>query len=469
MDRAKALVGEYAGQLISAEKPGLTYSICIGIKPYCPVCRQPVHIRKSDIIRSYFAHYDFIDKNCPNRVIATGNSTGSYSNAESRGQDLDEIEAFLQDLFYGMSPAFFETIRQPKPYRETYGTRPNQKKRIKKKKGFFGGFQELFTRITEALFGYDEPEDDGFEGSSEQYTEPEKSLSSREDTSLITTSADWLRENINTQVRRWVAAYCKNVGFMGWPSQRSIGYLTDILHMLEIRESILMDLSEYAISTCHQSSQLDIKRLQRSYGVNISVTPLIPLVVLDLVIQRILLVLEKTEKFNLEKDTRYMECKLPPNRSSCLSFRSDRRKTPGAYRLLIRVSGSIESPVNSSTRFIVFRKAAGLENHFWYNADGQSIGKNRALELHIDSDGDLTIRGRVHHACSNTEVVEGITKVLFNKTDYSMLLLVREGFISTEIAEKAAQLALKHKHGNLNGNQALELFIKLHMAHRKVT
>ncbi len=62
MKEAQAYQGKYCGQLVSADATEMNYCTCIEWKMICPECLQWVHLRKSEIISNYFAHYDNIDK-----------------------------------------------------------------------------------------------------------------------------------------------------------------------------------------------------------------------------------------------------------------------------------------------------------------------------------------------------------------------------------------------------------------------
>jgi hypothetical protein len=73
MYKAKALIGKYSGQLITADNPEIHYDTCKEWQIFCPECYQWVHLRKSEIISSYFAHYNNTDKNCSLRVISDKN------------------------------------------------------------------------------------------------------------------------------------------------------------------------------------------------------------------------------------------------------------------------------------------------------------------------------------------------------------------------------------------------------------
>lgn len=92
MDKAKALTGKYAGQPIAANKQGLTHELCREWKLYCPECYQFVHLRKSDKISSYFAHYDVEDKECTDRTKYSSSNTISSIENCAKGQDLEVIQ-----------------------------------------------------------------------------------------------------------------------------------------------------------------------------------------------------------------------------------------------------------------------------------------------------------------------------------------------------------------------------------------
>jgi hypothetical protein len=86
--------------------------------------------------------------------------------------------------------------------------------------------------------------------------------------------------------------------------------------------------------------------------------------------------------------------------------------------------------------------------------------KDKPLQLYIDKDGDLAIRGEIDQRYSRV-VIKGITKVLFNRSGFSMLSLLNTECISKDVAEKAAQLAFGGKSAKLTGPEALEKFKSL--------
>lgn len=68
------------------------FSSSYKLKLRCAVCREPVYLRKGDIIKPYFAHHHDTDsrqvEECKLRVSAYGNSTETSSLIEDRGQRL---------------------------------------------------------------------------------------------------------------------------------------------------------------------------------------------------------------------------------------------------------------------------------------------------------------------------------------------------------------------------------------------
>jgi hypothetical protein len=84
------------GQLIDADD--INYNTCVGLKIICPECLQWVHLRRSNIISNYFAHYDDTDKSCSLRVNENKYNQASIDGIP-RGQDLDVRLNELKDLF----------------------------------------------------------------------------------------------------------------------------------------------------------------------------------------------------------------------------------------------------------------------------------------------------------------------------------------------------------------------------------
>jgi hypothetical protein len=105
-----AVTGRYAGQQIGVDQPDLTHKRCREWTLCCPECYQFVHLRKSDKIESYFAHYDVEDKNCKYRVESSSNNAeGNRNNHENQGQDLEGIQKDFEAIFSSID-SFYEKI-----------------------------------------------------------------------------------------------------------------------------------------------------------------------------------------------------------------------------------------------------------------------------------------------------------------------------------------------------------------------
>ena len=108
-----ALTGQYAGEPIEADKPGLTHKHCRDWKLYCPECYQFVHLRKSDKIKSYFAHYDVEDKRCTYRVEPSTNyAEVDRNNTASKKQDLKGIQEDLKAVFSNIDSCFEGKVKK---------------------------------------------------------------------------------------------------------------------------------------------------------------------------------------------------------------------------------------------------------------------------------------------------------------------------------------------------------------------
>ncbi len=107
-----ALTGKYAGEEIKANK--IDHKDCKAWMLCCPECYQFVHLRKSDKIKSYFAHYDVEDKNCKYRVESSSNNAEvNRNNNGNQGQDLADIQKDLEEIILNYIANNFE-IHNPK-------------------------------------------------------------------------------------------------------------------------------------------------------------------------------------------------------------------------------------------------------------------------------------------------------------------------------------------------------------------
>lgn len=103
-----ALTGKWVGQEVDANEEGLTHEICRKWNLCCPECYQFVHLRQSDKIKSYFAHYDVEDKSCEYREASSSSSAEDHTaTSDSKGQDLEKIQEQFENIF----SEFYEKIQ----------------------------------------------------------------------------------------------------------------------------------------------------------------------------------------------------------------------------------------------------------------------------------------------------------------------------------------------------------------------
>lgn len=160
----------------------------------------------------------------------------------------------------------------------------------------------------------------------------------------------------------------------------------------------------------------------------------------------------------------FIEFKIPPNEKKT-PFRGKLKYTLDNKQMSIPVK-NLES--GNSVEYVCFNKEH--TNYFYYIRYGKgdeisdskstSFSKNDSLHLHIDNDGDLAVKGFLDRKLAKS-VIKGISKVLLNGSAYSMLVFLRKGYISRDIAEKAAQLSLRFEFGNLSPPEAFEKFRSL--------
>jgi hypothetical protein len=62
--------------------------------------------------RSYFGHYDYEDKRCPERSLVTNQYHQPASLAESHEQDLETAELFVEQVFYGIDTEYFQNLNR---------------------------------------------------------------------------------------------------------------------------------------------------------------------------------------------------------------------------------------------------------------------------------------------------------------------------------------------------------------------
>jgi hypothetical protein len=111
------LTGKRAGQKIDANEQWLTHDLCKKWKLYCPECYQFVHLRKSNKIKNYFAHYDVEDKNCEKYRVesSSNNSKENIITNGSQEQELKEIKKDFESIISKyIGDQFKKDYHQPK-------------------------------------------------------------------------------------------------------------------------------------------------------------------------------------------------------------------------------------------------------------------------------------------------------------------------------------------------------------------
>ncbi|MBE7385838.1 MAG: hypothetical protein F6J95_031165 [Leptolyngbya sp. SIO1E4] len=456
MDRAKALAGEKAGEWVKATQPRLTYEVCKAWKLYCPTCYQPVHLRKSKKIKSYFAHYDFENKSCPERAPDSYKSGAAFS-LESRDQDLEEIETFIEQIFYGINPSYFQSLK-PEELTENFD--------------------------------------------------------------LLSRNSAWFSAHTESVVRKWVQHFCREHGFLDWKNpHKEANYIVDCLHILSERKSIFKEIILYSISILRKESESKLNDLELKFGLpetSISEEILISSKMVDLVIHRLSKLMSEEGELDIvviPSIRDYIDVKIPENKKAI------RFKRQGLSSLIRSIDFS-NFPILVGTRkaqgisyYICFKK--DLENQFCFYSvkdethfvqeqniekrndkpkpssgimsvhrknskaiatiyrqeDKRKKQKNKdkrifknlhedCLELYVDDLSELFVRGFIERKLEKV-LIKGIQKIFFNKTECSILSLLSKGFISNDVAEKAAQLALKTEYPDLDEPQALQKFREL--------
>ncbi|PSN15770.1 hypothetical protein C7293_05580 [filamentous cyanobacterium CCT1] len=410
MYKAKALLGEKAGEVIYAKDPDLTHDLCRRWKIYCYECTQFLYFNESKDSEkrdNWFSHYDYPDKNCSERNSSDKGKAQQGFSSESREQDLETAESFIEKVFYGIDPEFFQ--------------RQNS----------------------------EEIEDNS---------------------SLILSSIKWLQENLQYKCNAWISHYCRKVGFLGWKNPgREISYLMDWLHVLYRRHDVLENLLGYFISI-YLSSEFEINAIQAKFGTSSSnqkEEDLIWLIILDRVIGQLSSVARdgvSSTIINTVALRTFIEFKIPPNEKKT-PFRGKLKYTLDNKQMSVAVK-NLES--GDLVEYVCFDK--DHTNYFYYIrygkgndiSDSKSTGfsKDDSLHLHMDDDGDLAVKGFLDRKLAKS-VTKGISKVLLNGSAYSMLVFLRKGYISRDVAEKAAQLALRFEFGNLSPPEAFEKFRSL--------
>ncbi|WP_017298941.1 hypothetical protein [Nodosilinea nodulosa] len=410
MYKAKALLGEKAGEVVYAKDPDLTHDLCRLWKIYCHECTQFLYFNESKDSEkrdNWFSHYDYPNKNCSERNSSDKGKTQQGFSSESHEQDLETAESFIEKVFYGIDPEFFQR-------------------------------QKL-----------EEVEDDS---------------------NLVISSMEWFQENLQHKCNDWINHYCKTTGFLDWENPRGeVGYLMDWLYILARRDDILKILIGYFISI-HLTVEFEIDITQSKFGIfnsNEKEEGLIWLIALERIIEHLSSV-ARDGVANATVGTvtlkTFVGFKIPPSEKKT-PFRGKLKYTLANKQMSIIVK-KVES--RNSVEYVCFHNEH--PNCFcyirYYEEDSISdpkptgFSKDDSLHLYIDGDGDLAVKGLLEKEYVKSMSKE-IPKLLFNSSDYSMLVLHQKGYISREIAEKAAQLALRFEYGDLDPPEALKKFRQL--------
>lgn len=449
MYKAKALIGEKAGEVIYAKEPDLTHDLCKLWKIYCHECKQFLYFSKSKDPgkrRNYFGHYDYEDKRCPERSFAVNQDNQSKSLTESHEQDLETAELFVEQVFYGINPEYFQNLNH---------------------------------------------QDD------------------EEQSQQATGAIKWFKASLLYDCKNWIRYYCETTGFLDWKNpEREISYLMDWLHVLVRRDDILKNLASYFISI-PLTKKTDIDVILKKFGLlksKIREESLIWIVALD----EIMIALSTKVKSGLSNDLinndqasiPFLELKLMPKKGKVIFkdkaisrkhhifflFRGFSREDglwvliPGTNR---KYQDAIDFQKGTTNSFSYVVRNSKNESQkceisladqiVWNSRPDVSLSKKMSerknqevkklteeysLLLYIDEEGDLALKGRLSEQYRRS-AVSGISQILFNKAFVSMLFLLEEGFISVDIAEKAAQLALKFQCGDLTPAEALRKFRSL--------
>jgi hypothetical protein len=407
MYKAKALIGERAGEVVYAKDPDLTHDLCRLWKIYCHECKQFLYFSKSkdtDKRRSYFGHYDYEDKCCPERSLVVSKRNQPASFTESHEQDLETAELFVDKVFYGIDPEYFQRLNRQ-------------------------GDEEEIRKVIDVI--------------------------------------EWFKISFPHDCKSWIEHYCQTIGFLDWNNpKKEVSYLMDWLRVLDRRNDILKNLAQYFISECIDK-QVDTNSIQARFGASQKIESepeLVWLLALNKILARLANVISKEGYFrgrsNFLGEKKFINFKIPANA----------KKTPFKGKLRYALTAkqmSILVRQNESRRFneLVFFSDE-YPNFFCYRRHDLSESirpgfiKDDALLLYIDEDGDLAVQGFLDEVFAKS-VIDGISKTLFNGSGYSMLVFFGKGYISRDIAEKAAQLALKFKFGDLSPPEAFEKFRSL--------
>ncbi|MFH7243394.1 MAG: hypothetical protein ACHWZW_11145 [Spirulina sp.] len=440
MFEAKALTGEKAGEIIYAKDPRLTHELCKLWKIYCPECTQFLYFSKSknpDKRRSYFGHHDYEDKRCPERSFAVNQGNQSKSLAESHEQDLETAESFIEQVFYEIDPEYFQNLKQK---------------------------------------------------------------NNDEESQQITDLIHWFKVSLLHDCKKWIRYYCETTGFLDWNNpEKEASYLMDWLHVLARKEDLLHKISHY-FSSEKFATKKNVNLAQEKFGIasqRIDDLSLTWIAAINEILERVIN-LTKNEfslsKFRFLSEKIFIDQKIPPNDRKT-QFRGKIhhaliksvfpvtvRKGKGfhdwiifdmqypnyfCYRRCLTNGGKDASkntnPIKNDQEVLRVQNrwiSNKLTNRDTHKDNDLNFSQDDAMVLYIDDDGDLSVKGFIEKECSKF-LIKGISKILFNASNYSMLVFLGKKLISQKIAEKAAQLALRFEHGNLEPTEALKKFREL--------
>jgi hypothetical protein len=408
MYKAKALIGEKAGEIIYAKDPNLTHDLCKLWKIYCHECKQFLYFSKSkdpDKRRSYFGHHDYEDKRCPERRPATNQNNQSASLKESHEQDLETAELFIEQVFYGIDREFFQR---------------------------------------------------------------QKSEKVEENSSLVASSMSWLQENLHHKCKSWVNHYCAKTGFLNWNNpQKESSYLMDWLCILARKVDLLERVSCYFISL-YLNNQFNADSIWEKFGISqesIEGNDLIWIMALEKIVDELALIVQgefkKIKIFDLSSQENFEE-KIIPAKDK-ISFKNKLQIAGTINRkfvVLIRKNKVENEYICFDQKFI--NRFCLIKSHE-EGTIGELVGLYSSQDsflLYIDQDGDLAVKGSIDKVRFKV-MMDAISKILFNGTGYSMLFFLKLGFISKIVAEKASQLALQSDYGDMSPSAALKKFRQL--------
>lgn len=382
MFEAKALTGEKAGELIYAKDPRLTHELCKLWKIYCPECKQFLYFSKSknpDKRRSYFGHYDYEDKHCPERSFAVnqGNQVESFS--ESHDQDRETTELFVEQVFYSINSEYFQNLRQ----------RNNERSSQK-----------------------------------------------------VKDEINWFTASLSSDCKNWIKNYCQKTGFLDWKNpEKEISYLMDWLYVLSRREDILENLILYFFLHRKPSRRKDIFPAKHRFGIskdqlNSSSSTWV------VILGKILDVLARLAKNEIIVSPKILLKTKLLSKSGKVRF-----KGKIIYTIFGRQMSALVKKSREYSDYILFNE--NYSDCFCYkrrlndspSSEKLNFSQNTSMLLYIDEDGDLAVKGLIEKEYSKL-AIKGIMKILFNTSGYSILVFLRERFISNQVAGKAAQLAL---------------------------